>query len=141
MRSIKGLGMTTDSQLLELANRMGLPQINYIGFAEDLRRINNGLTIINLGDDFIGGTHWTIFWADNDNLVYFDSYGAPPEDNILRYAGNRTVSYNEKQVQGYHEEFCGVWVLLAGLAMYEGYKKNKDPAGALKAFIDSYHST
>lgn len=135
---MEGLGITSDSQLITMAKAMGLPKINYIGFAENIDKINNGLTIINLGDDYLGGTHWTIFWADGDNLVYFDSYGGPPEDNIIRFAGNRKVSYNEKQVQGYHEEYCGVWVLLAGKAMYDGYKKNRDPIAGLSIFIDRF---
>lgn len=135
---MNGLGLTSDSQLLELAKKMGLPKINYIGFAENIRRLYNGLSIINLGDDSIGGTHWTLLWVDNDNIVYFDSYGVPPEDPIIQHSDKRNIFYNEKQVQGYSEEYCGVWVLMAAKAIYDGYKKNNDPVSGLVKFIDKF---
>jgi len=46
MKSFKELGITSDTQLREIAKKMGLPPIQYIGFAEDMPELRKGLSII-----------------------------------------------------------------------------------------------
>jgi hypothetical protein len=129
-------GITTDSQLRKIAEQMGFSKINYIGFAENLRELpKNGLSIINLGDNRQGGSHWTMLWIEPKYVIYFDSYGVGPEDNIIHLAGNRTISYNTKQVQGYTESFCGIWALCAAAFI----SKKKDKSRALDEFVDQYN--
>lgn len=130
------LGIISDDQLRNYAEQMGL-RINYIGFAENLRTLpENGLSIIKLGSNHQGGTHWTMLWVEPEYVVYFDSYGVGPEDNIIRLAGRRTISYNTKQIQGYTESFCGIWALCA--AAFIAKKKHK--ATALNEFVDQYNA-
>ena len=129
------LGITSDVQLREIAKRLGLPKINYIGFAEDLRTLpKDGLSIINLGDQKIGGTHWTMLWVESDRIIYFDSYGVGPEDQIIKLAEERDVIFNTKQVQGYSEEHCGIWALMC--AKFISDKKNR--AQALNDFTAQF---
>lgn len=128
------LGITSDQQLVDLAKKMGL-KVNYIGFAEDMKKLpKDGLSIINLGDDNMGGSHWTMLWVEPDKITYFDSYGVGPENNIIKLAGDRQVIFNKKQVQRYEEEHCGVWVLCAAAAIAN--KKNKPQA--LEEYIDQF---
>lgn len=128
------LGITSDGQLRQIAAKMGLPEIQYIGFAEDMQTLPKGLSIINLGDRRISGTHWTMLWVEDDYLIYFDSYGVGPEDNIIALAGNRRISHNTKQVQRYEEEHCGIWVLCAAKAI----AKKKHKATALNQFLNEF---
>lgn len=131
------LGITSDIQLYELAKQIGLPKINYIGFSENLRKLpKNGLSIINLGDDQQGGTHWTMLWVEDGHITYFDSYGVGPEDPIIQLAGTRRIAYNTKQVQGFSESFCGVWALCAAAFI----AKKKDKAAALNEFVDQFQN-
>jgi hypothetical protein len=132
------LGITSDFQLDEISKKMGLPKIQYIGFAEDLRKLPKGLSIINLGGSNRGGTHWTMLWVEFDRIIYFDSYGVGPEDRIIKLGGERQVIFNTKQVQRYEEEHCGVWVLLAAKAISDAKKNNKDTVEALDKFVDRY---
>ena len=74
MKSFCDLGITTDTQLVELAKKMKLPPIQYIGFAEDMPELKDGLSIINIGGDKWGGTHWTMLWAQPEYVIYSDSY-------------------------------------------------------------------
>jgi hypothetical protein len=116
---------------------MGLQKINYIGFSENLQELpKDGLSIINLGDNQQGGSHWTMLWVEPKYVIYFDSYGVGPEDNIIRLAGRRTISYNMKQIQGYTESFCGIWALCAAAFI----AKKKDKAKALDEFVDQYNA-
>lgn len=127
-----GLGITSDSQLRILAKSMGLPPIKYIGFAEDMKTLPNGLSIINIGGETVGGTHWTMLWVEPQRIIYSDSYGVGPEDNIILLANGRDIIYNIKQVQRYDEAHCGVWALLSAKAIFE--KKGLDQ------FMDQYKS-
>lgn len=146
------LGITSDDQLRILASKMGLPKIQYIGFAEDLRLLPEGLSIINLGGNQ-GGTHWTMLWVQGPDdpralsvsneprqIVYFDSYGVGPEDQIILLANGRGVSFNKKQVQRYEEEHCGIWALLAAKAIIEAKKNNINAKQAIDTFVSGFSS-
>lgn len=134
----ENLGITSDTQLKQIAKEMKLPKINYIGFAEPMDKLPKGLSIINIGGELAGGTHWTMLWVEPKQLIYFDSYGVGPEDRIIKLAGDRKVIYNTKQVQRYEEQHCGIWVLLAALAIHEAQKNGSDTAIAINQFIDRF---
>lgn len=126
MKSISGYGITSDHQLVELAAKMGLPPIQHIGFVEEMSSIPLGLSIINLGNNRMGGTHWTMLYSDPNEILYADSYGVGPEDKIIQLAGDKSIYWNTKQVQGYDETYCGIWVLCFAKAIVG--KKNKPQA-------------
>lgn len=139
MYKFTDLGITSDAQLRQIAKDIGLPPIKYIGFAEDMQHLPEGLSIINLGGAQ-GGTHWTFLYVDKKSVVYFDSYGVGPEDNIISLAGNRSISYNTKQIQRYEEEHCGVWALLAGKAIMDAKKLGISGKQAIDDFVSRYNS-
>lgn len=131
VNSISGYGITSTSQLYDLADKLGL-KLNYVGFAENLHTMipKNGIYIINLGNNQIFGTHWTVLIINGNNAFYSDSYGAPPEDEIFdfvkkkktrsqngtsqeRSAVHIKLDYNKDiQLQAIDENYCGIWALL-----------------------------
>lgn len=124
---INGFGITSADQLRELANRLNV-KINYIGFAEQLKHLPKpGFSIINLGDDTIGGTHWVLWYIDPQRKhdIYFDSYGAPPEDKIIELSKSDDIIINSKQVQGYYEQYCGIWAITAAAYLNRHVNKKK----------------
>jgi len=132
--SFSDLGLTSETQLIDLARKMGM-KVNYVGFAESLNKLPpNGLSIINLGDESRGGTHWVMLWVEDATITYMDSYGVGPEDDIIRLAGKRRIIFNKKQIQRYEEEHCGVWVLLCAKFL----SQKKDKATALNQFISRF---
>lgn len=139
MYNFSELGITSDVQLRQIAKDIGLPVLKYIGFAEDMQYLPEGFSIINLGG-VQGGTHWTLLYADAERVVYFDSYGVGPEDNIIRLAGNRSISYNTKQIQRYEEAHCGVWVILALQAIMDAKKRGISGKQAIDDFVSRYNS-
>jgi hypothetical protein len=125
-RSISGYGITTDEQLVSLAHDMGV-DINYVGFAEDLpNKAPPGFNIINIGDERIGGSHWVLWYVDPEGKlsIYFDSYGAPPEDDIVKRSP-LPLWVNGKQVQRYDEEFCGIWAIVCASVLSRASDKKK----------------
>lgn len=134
MYTFESLGITDGAQLRTIALQMGF-ELQYIGFAEDMRELPNGVSIINIGGHQ-GGTHWTMLWADQHEVLYADSYATGPEDQIISLAHGRPLYYNNLQVQRYEEEHCGVWALLAGRAIMK--RGNTSPVDALDAFLSRY---
>jgi hypothetical protein len=135
---MEGYGITSDEQLRKIAKQLGF-KLNYVGFAEDLpNKLPTGINIINLGDESIGGSHWTLMFLDKKNVYYFDSYGTPPEDSIVRLAeeAGYQLYWTTKQVQGYNEEYCGIWALMMAKTLYNA----KDKKRAMDMFLDQYNS-
>lgn len=64
--------------------------------------------IINLDDSTGEGTHWVCLININNKLDYFDSYGLPPPEQVLKL--NQTQSglrYNSSQIQNRNTNICG----------------------------------
>ena len=45
---------------------------------------NNEFFVVNLDDSSGKGTHWVAISNFNDNLLYFDSFGVVPPEEILK---------------------------------------------------------
>lgn len=134
------LGITSDATLRQLAAQMRLPKIKYIGFIEDLNAIPDGVSIINLGDNQLSGTHWVLLWSDPKQIIYSDSYGVGPEDRVIELAGDKPIYYNTRQVQGFKDSFCGIWVLLTAKAIVDAKKNGIDAHKALDTFMNSFEA-
>lgn len=56
-----------------------------------------------------GGTHWSCFAKNDENVYYFDSFGklAPPLE-LIDYLGSKChISYNSQVYQTFSTENCG----------------------------------
>lgn len=123
-------GISSDKQLINLAKQLKI-KVNYIGFAENLpNNINklDGSYIINLGDNSIGGSHWTCFYIEKNMSFYNDSFAGGPEDIVISWLANnniKTIIYNDDfQFQEISETLCGIWCILFLYYMTHSKKKN-----------------
>ena len=116
----------TDTQLEDLAERMGVPLI-FVGFKDELKtrklRYNKSY-IVNLENEYDedgernSGSHYTCFQVNkypNGQLasIYFDSFGQPPPKEVEDFIGLKTA-YNTKDIQSLMNSACG-WYCLAFL--------------------------
>lgn len=136
---LQGLGITSDDQLRDLADAMGIA-LNYIGFADDIPNdAPLGPNVINLGgrETYGEGTHWTLWYVSPDEgwSCYFDSYGAPPEDRVVELSP-KPLLINQKQVQGDAEEFCGIWAITCAAFIVRA----KDKKNALERFLEPFNA-
>lgn len=67
----------------------------------------NECGILNLDLTSGSGTHWTAYYKDGSNIVYFDSFGnlQPPRE-LVHYLGN-SIKYNKESYQSYNTFICG----------------------------------
>jgi hypothetical protein len=137
----KNSPMTTNIQLQKYADKLNIP-LNGIYYKDRLKYINplDGAYIINLGDSNQGGTHWVSLYLDNNNGLYFDSFGVPPplaiEEFYKRYSKKPLIIAN-KQIQNINGGYCGQYNihLLYSLSNGRGSLKEK-----LKRFYKNYYS-
>ena len=122
--------VTSDKFLLQLAEMIGVKinQIktkdNFVGKAKD------GYYIINLDDSEGPGTHWTVMRITPKFCIYFDSFGLPAPQDIIKYARKRIIVYNNDQVQDIMSDACGYYCL-DFIKFFDKYK-NKDLDTTLK---------
>jgi len=121
--------MLTDTQLQVLCRKMSIPLAG-IYFKDELPRKMeyNKAYIINIQDSHDGeglensGSHWTCLYSTkypNGSIepIYFDSYGAPPPEDVKKFVKNtcnKYLPYTTKDVQSLMSSVCG-WYCCAFL--------------------------
>lgn len=71
---------------------------------------DNECGILNLGDLYSQGTHWTCYVKNNNTKLYFDSFGdAYPPVELVRYLGGGDgLVYNDVRIQQFEDPpICG----------------------------------
>lgn len=90
--------------------------------------------ILNLEGSKQPGSHWLAVCnkPDNSSIEYFDSFGLPPEDNVLAYMkrSGKPVFVNRHEIQNYHSEACGDYCVNYLRQRYAG----KSPADIIDSF-------
>lgn len=118
------LTTTSDTQLKEYTEKLGLP-LNNILMRDEMNELKkDGFYIINLDNSNGNGTHWTSLYFHPLNSCYFDSYGfVPPlevEQKIKPYI------YNDADIQDFNSEACGYYAL--AFIKFLNDKTNKEVA-------------
>lgn len=110
--------------LMEILDKQNLP-INGIFSKDRLPSLKKGFYIINIqSSDDGNGTHWTCLYYDNDDNIYFDSFGFPPPMEVQQYL--KSYIYNDKQIQNMDSTACGYYCI--AFIKYLHNKKNKNEA-------------
>lgn len=108
--------------MLEILDKKNLP-INGIYSKDRLPSLKKGFYIINIQNSDEGsGTHWTCLYYNNDDSLYFDSFGFAAPMEVQQHL--RNYSYNDKQVQNIDSTACGYYCI--AFIQYLHDKKNKN---------------
>jgi hypothetical protein len=72
---------TTDADIRQLMEKE--PQFRGVLSRDKLRKVKKGVYILNLQPSRDGnGTHWVMLWNSGSFVVYLDSFGGPPPQNV-----------------------------------------------------------
>ena len=81
---------------------------------DNVPRLKNKFYIVNL-DDYEGpGTHWiAIFNVYRDEIIYFDSFGVDPPEEILKKLldVHKKMIMNTYRIQALNSENCGFFCI------------------------------
>ena len=126
------LKASTNIQLLDFTEKMGLP-LNDILMRDEMNQLkDDGFYIINLDTSNNNGTHWTALYYHPLNSYYCDSFGfVPPlevEEKIKPYL------YNDSDIQDFNSEACGYYCLAFIKFLYD----KTDKELAFKEFLKMF---
>jgi hypothetical protein len=77
-----------------------------------LGKLQNKFYILNMEDSNVGsGTHWICVHNSGKQCIYYDSFGAPPPQIILKrmLATKKDIKYNCLQIQDLNSIMCGYY--------------------------------
>ena len=83
------------------------PKFNGVYSRNNLSNIKYGAYIINLDEHESIGTHWIVYYVNDNNATYFDSFGVDhiPKE-IKKFIGNRKIITNIYRIQAYNSMMC-----------------------------------
>ena len=135
--------MLSNYELFDMADHYRLP-INNIYLRDQCpRKIKEGLYIYNLDDskqDIPYGTHWTCSIGDRNEVVYFDSFAAPPPIEIDRFlkSNYKTYGWNNWIVQNMKSEFCGFFCIALFIYVQQHREKFTSLIECVNEFINLF---
>jgi hypothetical protein len=119
------LGITNTEDLKQLSKILKIKNL-YILTKDYIKKpLKNGNYIINLDNHNGQGTHWVSFIKKDDIIYYFDSFGLPPPEQILKINETK-IYYNVYNIQDIEETSCGFYCLyfIYNMKIYNNdYKK------------------
>ena len=108
--------------------------------------VNKGL-IMNLHTADKDGSHWVCLYRDKQCYYFYDSYGVPPTDSILKLKGKAKCCYNNTQLQPLESIACGTHCIYILDKMFSGvsflnavYSLDIDPQKNDK-ILENYYNT
>jgi len=99
-----------------------------------LKLKKNSFMILNLDKPSGQGTHWVLASSLNNKLIYMNSFGLPPDSQIIHIMrGNKStpaIQYNTEDEQPLDSSECGEWCMAQANQLLKGGKKNSEELGS-----------
>ena len=85
------------------------PRFNGVYSRDNLpNKIKDGAYVINLDEYSDIGTHWIALYALNDNVTYFDNFGAEHiSKEFEKVINDKNIQANIYRMQAYDSVMCG----------------------------------
>lgn len=91
---------------------------------DTLPKPTNKFYVINLDNHTGGGTHWVLLYnCHPTDVVYFDSYGEPPPEQVMTWmhkSGKSHVQMNQQEIQSLGTPWCGYYCMAAAEHLQSG---------------------
>jgi len=143
--------MLTDIQIWSLAKKMNVPLV-FCDFKSKLTKTKlqyNKFYILNMEDEFDedgkpnDGSHYVALQCNkypNGKIenCYFDSFGAPPPEVVIKFCGGGHVPYNTKDIQSLMNSACGFYCLAWGHFINAYEQRSKDLYSDCENFTEMF---
>jgi hypothetical protein len=133
--------MLTNFQLEDMADYYGVPLTDVVMKNELNNKVIDANWIINLASAPSTGTHFLGLITRGKQSFYFDSFGAPPPEEIIHYVKQRKGShlgYNNSIIQDLESSNCGYYSFLFLLYMKNHLKNHKSIYDCADEFIKHF---
>lgn len=100
--------------LIKLAKSNKIPHFRGVFMIDEFPKKpwKNERAIFNLDSSVGSGTHWVCYKKRGEYVQFFDSSGANPPAEFVRYVKGSRISWNRKQYQKVGTNNCGQLCLL-----------------------------
>ena len=102
--------MLSNFEIADIFQAYRVP-LTFIGMKNELpKKVSNGSYIINLESAPLDGSHWVALVVRGNDAFYFDSYGAYPPTDVVRFVKRRKIckmAFNQSIIQDLRSECCG----------------------------------
>jgi hypothetical protein len=101
----------SNSDLYSIAIKLKIKLVGIYMKDEVKAPLSQGCYIINLENHNEGGSHWTAFIKDRNDIYYYDSFGVVPPENIydIFKIDSQNIYYNTSDDQNFDATSCGWW--------------------------------
>ena len=95
-------------ELEDAVKRLNIPHFRGCYCTDTLPKICHRVEcgILNLDNSMGNGTHWTAWYYNNNNKIYFDSYGVDPPLELIKYLGH-SIYCSTESIQPRDTVVCG----------------------------------
>jgi hypothetical protein len=133
--------MLSNFDLENILKTYNVPVVSVCMKDELPNKVVNGNYIINLQSSTAGkGTHWLGLIIKNKESFFFDSFGAPPSQEIIDFVKKRKgckLAFNNWIIQSLESENCGYFVS-SFLIYMNRHLKNQSLFQIADDYIDGY---
>ena len=141
--------MTSNYELAELAKKLGISlSLKDIIMSDEFDQIpktpTRNIVINTMPATSFNGKHWVALAIRGKHALYFDSFGAVPDVNVIKYCKKRklTLGYNYYIVQDLDSTNCGLYCvgLFLHLARESTTDKSQPELFALgNEYVNRFH--
>ena len=138
--------MLSNIDLEKMAQRYRLSNFAVVSKDQLTTKINPCNLILNLENEYDekgelnDGSHWVALFVDHDyNCFYFDSFGFPPANCVLKYMrkSKKRITYNSRVIQNINSSICGLYCLT--LLVWMNRKRGEQTSlNRFEEFIDRF---
>ena len=104
----------TNTEIIKICKNNGI-KLNDVIMKDQLKHVqlkNNLFLIINLQSSTQGnGTHWTALAVIDNQVCAFDSFGAVPSTEIVKWKGTKSLAYSKYIIQDLNSTQCGLYCI------------------------------
>lgn len=117
----------TNFEIESVCKRYHIP-LNGVFMKDELQELRHGYFVINLNSSWENGSHWCALVCDKRECIWFDSFGAPPPEEIMELLRKyyTKIHFNGWIVQNINNQSCGYYciVLFMYLQLHRYEKKS-----------------
>lgn len=132
IKHLKNTNILTNFDIEDICKVLRVPLVK-IACKDEVDKLKQGCYILNLDDSDGQGTHWCAFIITDYYVLYCDSYGMPPPQDVyqLFLKSKKDLYVNQRQYQHVDSVLCGYFavyflysmIFLKGENMLIKYKK------------------
>jgi len=129
------MGSLSNHSIFDIAQFYNLKLIDVVqkDLLKNTPQVNNGFYIINNQSSTEGnGTHWVALYLSKNLSFFFDSYGAPPPEDVVEYVkkfNSKHLYFNNFIIQNLNSDNCGYFCI--AFILFVQNKSNKDYSNVL----------